>query len=307
MGETKLPDINIEDMGTPIKLEKKANQSEPKTEKAEKKTPQPRKRLDLRKLDIFGMGEKEYNQQVSASFAQGKRVPTGIPGLDELIEGGFVQGNVILLAGDTGTGKSTFAMQYLYNGATLYKEPGIYISFEEKKDQIMKNCQRYGWDLKKLEEEKKITILQYPPHDIGRFILEGEIIEDTIKDMGAKRLVIDSITSFALIFDSEYKRKLGIIKVFELLKKWGCTTLLTSEAKTSEGGEIRARFGLGYLADGLIHLYNIRQGDLRQKAIEIIKMRGIAHSAQIVPFEFKENGLTLYPNQPVFGGWNGKQ
>ncbi|MBI5224979.1 AAA family ATPase [Candidatus Micrarchaeota archaeon] len=260
------------------------------------------KKLDLRNLDLFGMGEKKFNQKISSDLSSGERVATGIPGLDELIEGGFVRGNVILVAGDAGTGKSTLAMQYLYNGVTLYGEPGVYLTFEEKKENLFKNMLRYGWDLEKLEEQKKLLILQYPPHDIDRFLLEGEIIEDTIKDMKAKRLVIDSITSFALIFDSEYKRRIGIIKALELFKKWGCTTLLTSEANSLPSGEIRERFKLGYLADGLVRLYNIRQGDERQKAIEIVKMRGIAHSNMIVPFDFKQNGIELYPNQPVFGG-----
>ncbi|MFH1442772.1 MAG: ATPase domain-containing protein, partial [Candidatus Micrarchaeota archaeon] len=90
------------------------------------------KKLDLRKLDILselgkGKQEGEAYQQRAAG-----RVPTGIPGLDELIEGGFEKGSVILVVGDTGTGKSTFAMQYLYNGATKYKEPGVYLTFEEK-------------------------------------------------------------------------------------------------------------------------------------------------------------------------------
>ncbi len=263
-------------------------------------------RLDLRKLDLFAKGKGAEFTKSAVTRHPEDHVPTGIPGLDELIEGGFEKGSVILVAGDTGTGKSTFAMQYLYNGATMYNEPGVYLTFEEKKDAIYKHNLRYGWNLKKLEEHKKLLILQYPPHDIDRFILEGEIIEDTIKDMKATRLVIDSITSFALIFDSQYKRKLGIIKVLELLKKWGCTTLLTSEGSTVETGEVRARFGLGYLADGLIHLYNIRQGDQRQKAIEVVKMRGIAHSNLIVPFEFKQTGIELYPNQPVFGGFGRK-
>lgn len=258
-------------------------------------------KLDLRNIDIFGGSVKE-TAHVPFSRDREHHIPTGIPGLDELIEGGFEKGAVILVAGDTGTGKSTFAMQYLYNGATKYNEPGIYLTFEERKDEIFRHMQRYGWDLQKLERQKKMVVLQYPPHDIDRFMLEGEIIEDTIKDLGAKRLVIDSITSFALIFDSRYKRKLGIVKVLELLKKWGCTTLLTSEASPTQQGEIRAKFSLGYLADGLIHLYNIRQGDQRQKALEIVKMRGISHSNLIVPFEFKQKGIELYPNQPVFGG-----
>ncbi|MFH1750724.1 MAG: ATPase domain-containing protein [Candidatus Micrarchaeota archaeon] len=258
-------------------------------------------KLDLRKLDIFGEGGREI-AKVPFSQDREHHVPTGIPGLDELIEGGFEKGAVILVAGDTGTGKSTFAMQYLYNGATKYDEPGIYLTFEERKGDIYRHMLRYGWDLEKLEKQKKLMVMQYPPHDIDRFILEGEIIEDTIKDMGAKRLVIDSITTFALIFDSRYRRKLGIVKVLELLKKWGCTTLLTSEASPTHQGEVKAKFGLGYLADGLVNLYNIRQGDQRQKALEIVKMRGISHSNLIVPFEFKQKGIELYPNQPVFGG-----
>ena len=230
------------------------------------------------------------------------KVKTGVPGLNDLIEGGFERGAVVLVAGDAGCGKSTFANQYLFFGATMYDEPGVLITFEEKKIDVYRHMARYGWDLEQLEREKKLLVFEYPPHEIERFISEGEIIEDAIKSIGAKRLVIDSVTSFALVFDSGYKRRQGLLKLLDSVKKWGCTTIMTAEASVDSRGDFSVKFGMGYLTDGLIYLYNIRtkeQKEQRQKAMEIIKMRGIKHYTNIVPMTFSEHGIKVYA-EPIF-------
>ncbi len=244
----------------------------------------------LTKADLFQEGRRT------------RRVPTGIPGLDGQIEGGFEEQSVVLVAGDSGSGKTTFTLQYLYNGAAKFNEPGIFITFEEKKRDLFRRALRYGWDFVKLEKEKKLAVLEYPPHEIDRFLSEGNLIEDIIRDLGAKRLVIDSITSFALLFENEYKRRQGMTNSLNTLKKWGCTTLLSSEAHVMPNGELKSRFELSFLSDALIYLYNLRRGDSRIRAFEIMKMRGTNHSTTIAPMSFEKNGIVIYPDQPVFGG-----
>lgn len=231
-----------------------------------------------------------------------KRVESGIQGLDAQMEGGFEDQSMVIVAGDSGSGKTTFCLQFLHDGASRLGEPGIYITFEEKKKDIFRRALRFGWDLARLEKEKKLVILEYPPHEIERFLTEGQIVEDIIRDIGAKRLIIDSVTSFALLFEDEYRRRQGLTSAMNVLKKWGCTTLMTSEAQSLPNGELRTRFELSFLSDGLVYLYNLRRGDKRVRALEIMKMRGTKHNAAIVPMSFEKTGITTYPGQPVFGG-----
>jgi len=229
------------------------------------------------------------------------RVPTGIPGLDELIEGGFERGSVVLVAGEAGSGKSTFALQFLYNGATKFGEPGLYITFEEQKRAIFRHLLRFGWNLSELEKQKKLSIVEYPPHEVDKFISEGGIIEDLIKDNGIQRVVMDSMTSFALLYENEYKRRSAFLKAIDSLRRWGCTTLLTSEAEAVRAGELRVRFGMEFLSDGFIAIHTIRKGDVRDNALEVVKLRGTEHAKRLVPLKITKAGILLYPKQPVFG------
>ncbi|MFA6048330.1 MAG: ATPase domain-containing protein [Candidatus Micrarchaeia archaeon] len=242
----------------------------------------------LTKADYYSEGKKPL------------RVSSGIPGLDEQMEGGFEGQSQVVITGDSGSGKTTFCLQYLYGGAKL-GEPGVFITFEEKKRDIFRRALRYGWDLAKLEREKKLAVLEYPPHEMERFLSEGQIVEDIIRDMGAKRLVIDSITSFALLFEDDYKRRQGLTSALNTMRKWGCTTMMTSEAHLLPNSDIRTRFGLSFLSDALVYLYNMRRGDKRVRALEIFKMRGTDHATSIMPMSFGKTGITIYPDQPVFG------
>ncbi len=221
------------------------------------------------------------------------KVRSGVPGLDALIGGGFEPESVVLVTGDPGSGKSTLGLQFLYNGATQEGAAGILITFEERREDIVRRAREYGWDLERLEADKKLRILEYPPHEVERFISEGEIIRDIVTDLKAKRIVIDSMTSFALVFESEYKMRLGILKAIDSLKKWGCTTLLISEGSISEQGEVRDRFGIEYLVDGTIFLYNKRMRDYRQKLIERVEMKGVRHDNAIHAVAFGRNGISV--------------
>src|SRR3989338_1629657 len=101
------------------------------------------------------------------------RVPTGIEGLDEVMEGGLRKGTVNLVGGGAGCGKSILSMQYLVGGIIQYNEPGMYISFEENPEKIIQDFRSFGWDLRNYVEEKKLVILYYTPEQVERFLESG--------------------------------------------------------------------------------------------------------------------------------------
>ncbi len=227
-------------------------------------------------------------------------VKSGIPGLDDMLSGGFERRSSVLVSGDAGCGKSTLVLQFLYNGATLYDEGGLYISFEEEKADVFRHMRFFGMDFAALEAKKKFLYFHYPPHEIENFITEGKVIQDSIEEIGAKRIVIDSLTSFAILFSEDYRRKMGIINLLQSLKKWGCTTLVTSEGAVGGAGGMESRFGLSYLVDGIFAMYNVRKGDVRERAFEVLKMRGVKHRTNVCPLLIGESGIEIYPDQPVF-------
>ena len=227
------------------------------------------------------------------------RVKTGIPGLDDLIEGGFPRGSITTLSGDTGCGKTTFGIQFLYAGASKHEENGLYISFDEKRRQIYRNMGRFNWDLQKLDRDKKIVFIEYPPFEVDQFLQQEGIIRDLIDKVGIERLVVDSILPLVMVYDTEKERREGTLKVLEKMKNWGCTTLLITEG----GGSITQdpqRTWVEYLSDGLIYLYNIRRKNYRERALEVVKMRGVVHETKVCPMKIGENGVEVFPGQQLF-------
>ncbi|MFH0818206.1 MAG: ATPase domain-containing protein [Candidatus Micrarchaeota archaeon] len=221
------------------------------------------------------------------------RVRSGILGLDKLMKGGFPQNSINLIAGESGTGKTTFGLQFLYAGATQFREAGMLISFEETKDSIAKEMASYGWNLDNAERDKKIVVLEYPPQEVGHFMAQEVIIHDAVEEYGVKRVVIDSITTFALMYETEHKQREEVTKLVSKLKRWGCTVLMASEVEEDPKGEMRARFGLETVCDGVIYLYNTRQGDERNRQMEVYKMRGTQHESKVVPMKFTSAGISL--------------
>jgi len=227
-----------------------------------------------------------------------EKAKTGIPGLDEIIEGGFNRGSVISVTGETGTGKTTFATQFLYNGAREYGEPGLYISFEESKRVLYRNMARFGWDLEELERKKKFVFIEYPLTEVEQFVAQESVIRDLVDTLGAERIAIDSISALALTWESDRERRSGLLKIIDRLRKWGCTSIITAESEGEvAAGTPRTRHGVEWLSDGLIHLYNIRKGNYRERALEVVKLRGASHECRIIPMSFAQKGLVLHPTK----------
>lgn len=228
-----------------------------------------------------------------------RRIPTCIPGLDEMLEGGFKKHSTILVTGGCGSGKTTLCMQYLYGGAKL-GQPGIYITFEEEIEPMKEDMRRHGWDLDKLIDDGTLRILHIAPKDVLHIVQEDYgPIADGISDIGAQRVVIDSISSIELMVENEFEGRRHILTLIEWLRNHNCTSLLTAEAEQSINHYSRHGV-IEFIVDGVIVMYNLRRESIRHRAIEILKMRGTKHMAKIVPFMIN-NGIELLPKQKLFG------
>ncbi len=237
-----------------------------------------------------------------------ERVKTGIPGLDELIEGGFPKGDTILVAGKAGTGKSILANQFLYNGATEYNEPGILVTLEESPRLIRRNMLRFGMDLKKLEDAKMLTLVDLSPSKSSTPVAIGEypsfdlsgleaIILNYVKKIKAKRVVIDTLSILAYKFKSRDILREEFFKLTANITRAGCTLLLTSEIPAQDSGlgvfDIEA-----FLASGVVVLYNEKISETsRSRSIEILKLRGSKHSSRIHSMRITEEGIRVWPEE----------
>jgi len=221
-----------------------------------------------------------------------ERIQTGIEGLDKITDGGFPRGSTILLSGGAGTLKTITATQFIYNGAKLYKEPGIFVTVEENVKNIGWNIESFNWDIKGLESKELMKLYRLklePSRDIKLQIDEElKIIADLIKRMGAKRLVVDSTTAFGIWVKEPSDLRYLLYKFADGLKELGCTTLLTSETK---GGKLDfSAFGVEeFVADGVVVLYFIPPN----RSIFVRKMRGTNHSKKIHPVELSKDGIEV--------------
>ncbi|OIO66507.1 hypothetical protein AUJ68_00675 [Candidatus Woesearchaeota archaeon CG1_02_57_44] len=251
--------------------------------------------FSLLKQEIESAMKEHHSQEVPKDT---DRAASGIPGLDGVMGKGFLRDSVNLIAGGPGSGKTIFAMQFLQQGA-CNGEPGVYISFEQTEEEILADMDAFGWDLPGLIRKKKLSILSYTPEQVEQVMKSGGgIVRDVIASIGARLVVIDSITAFNLLHDHELAQRKACIGLFRLLKKWDCTSLVIAEAE--EDPDRPNNKVETFEVDAVIFLYNIRKADIRERALEIFKMRGSKHSAKIFPMTISEHGVLIYPDQTVF-------
>ncbi len=221
-----------------------------------------------------------------------ERVRTGIEGFDELIEGGLPQGRIYLVAGETGTCKTTFALQFLYMGARYFGESGIFVTIDEKPERIIEDAASIGWDLEELIDKNKLLILEISPFfsDIKEISAKriAEELKLHINQLNAKRLAIDPIAPLVLKEDEGGVTTQNIIRMylkelFDSLEELKITTVATSEIPT--GTNMLSRYGVEeFLASGVIVLRLIREGTTFSRELYVRKMRGVNHSLNAYPF-----------------------
>lgn len=242
------------------------------------------------------MAKKKSNKRPTSKT----RTKIGIPGMDELLQGGIPVGNISLVSGACGTGKSTFGMQFIYNGAKQYNEPGIYLTLEEEPERIMEVMGAYGWDIEEQVKKKKISFI-HP--EIYKFEELKRSISDEIDRLNAKRLVFDSFTLLSSYMKSEYDSRRALTQLDREIKKFGCTSLALSDVK--EGTNTYSITGYEeFIVDGVIvlRLTSSTPGAVGSyvRSVFIRKMRGTSHSIDAVPFKFEDKGIHVYPHEKIF-------
>lgn len=240
---------------------------------------------------------------------------TGVPGFDELFEHGIPKGNAVLVAGGAGSGKTIFCLQTVFNHVAAGRKC-FYMSFEESEERLIQHLLDFGWDAKKYLQSGKLKIKRISPFEITRNVEallakeKGELlidIEPVIMPKGFKPdiIALDSLTAIASAFTGkEDSYRIYIEQLFHFFEKLGATTFLITETKQIP--EIFSTTGVEeFLADGVIVMYNIKRGDIRENAIEVLKMRGEKHQKKIVAMQISDKGITVFPEQEVFGGVEG--
>jgi circadian clock protein KaiC len=243
------------------------------------------------------MKKPKVNKSKTDDFKFPKSV-TGIQGLDDIITGGIPKNRSTLLLGNTGCGKTIMAMEFLVNGIVKFDEPGVFMSFEEKKDELMLNVQSLNYDLDTHLANNRIYIEHISIHEVeiretGKYDLEGLFVrlEQAINKVKAKRVVLDSLDTLFYGLDykvlrSEFKRLLNWLKNKEV------TAIITSEI----GDTFLTRHGLEeYVADCVIALDNRVTNQITTRRLRIVKYRGSIHGNNEYPFIIDEKGITVFP------------
>jgi len=233
-----------------------------------------------------------------------ERVPTGIEGFDELIGGGFVPSSAIMVGGGAGAGKTLFCGQFLYTGASKYREPGIYVTLEERVEDLKKDIkQTFGWDLNGLERQGLIVWLPlrirrvFHPVEKKEVLTMGfyQIIQNIIKAVEtskAKRVIIDPVSMIEMMFKDKYMIRSELVTLLDSLKERGVTTLLVAEIPESEFTTTRSEF-IEFMADAVIKLDVVYLAKEYQRTITVKKMRRSKHSTLIHPFVIEKNGIKV--------------
>ncbi len=251
-----------------------------------------------------------------------EHVPSGIPGLDELLGGGYPRGRVILVTGGPGSGKTLMAMQFLLDGVNRFDERGVFVSLEESKSHLITEMSNFGWDLEKYEKKNQIAIVDASPlrqasNDGDQQVESNSESEKNVRIRGpefsiqalstvlrsyvrvirATRIVVDPMTSLSLQFMDNHQRRRSIIDLLESLIGMGTTSIVTTEIANRFGSALTQREipSEEYLCHGVLVLHNSHvAGRGIVSAIEIEKMRECKHDRQLHPYSITENGVAVY-------------
>lgn len=228
-----------------------------------------------------------------------ERTASGIPGLDDLIQGGFEKGSIVTVAGGPGTGKTTMVAQYLYSGALDYDEPGVLLNLEQNGENFKTHMKLFGMDFDALEKKGLVTIVSYNPNEIIDVIKGGGgMLRDAVDSIGAKRFAIDSLTAMIMFYEREYDARKALVNLFSSLRSWKVTTMAVVESNIMESHSVYPT--VEFLSDAVILLRTYYEGNVRNYALEILKMRATDHSKDISPYYIMDTGILVFGGEKVF-------
>ncbi len=266
----------------------------------------------VHELELLGFQAGASRSLASSALVSNSNewLKTGVPGFDDLLYHGIPRGTSILVCGGPGSGKTLFCLQSLYHGA-LAGERCLYMTFEESPDRLVRHMADFGWNARPLIEQGKLMIMRFNPFDITRQVeamleaAKGELLIDIQPlifppEFRPQRIVVDSLSAIAAAFGREETYRIYVEQLFRFFEKVGATSFLISESSdlsrklTTAGVE-------EFLADGVFVLYNLRHGNIRESAIEILKLRGADFKKKLVAMRILAGiGVVVYPHQEIF-------
>ncbi len=233
-----------------------------------------------------------------------EKIPTGIPGLDDMLEGGLIRGRPYIVTGGPGAGKTILTMQFLMEGVRN-KERGIFITLEENSNQIVQDMAEFGWDLRGIKlldtyqdpesgawQLKSESVMSKPDFNLSNLI---NTIKSRISSYNPKRMVIDSLTSIRMLYDEDSNPRREILSLMNFLSRIDVTTLLTIESSDEETPLMEE-----FLASGVIKMLKIKHEGETINAISIEKMRGSSFDKHTRPLKITDQGITVFPLETVF-------
>lgn len=223
-----------------------------------------------------------------------ERVKTGIPGLDEMLQGGFLPQTANLVEGAPGTGKTTLGMQFIYHGIVVCGEPGLILTFEEFPQQYYNDAANFGWDFRQMERERKLRVVMTSP-EVTKASLEqvGGRIEKLVQEIGAKRVLVDSLSHFERLSEDPTQLRSIIFSFVNALKREGLTAVLTRENTALLGEAEGSDEALAFLVDSYSLLRYVEIESTIHKALLVLKMRGSNHDKGIRQFEITSRGVEV--------------
>ncbi|MFA5357591.1 MAG: ATPase domain-containing protein [archaeon] len=242
------------------------------------------------------------------------RTKFGIQGLDSALKGGIPEGNIVLISGGAGTGKSTLALQYAVNGALLFGEKALYISTEQGREELIKQAAGFNWNINDLEQKSLVKIIYFDITVGENFMTK---IDDAIQKFNPKRIVVDSLTTltdsllisgitddsgFSMVQIAESVNPIPrteqvvaksiLYKLFKELRKYRLTTLMTTELPESDG-QLSADGVSEFIADGVIMLNYVGVGSVDFRSLILRKMRYTDHNKATIPYAMESNGIVI--------------
>jgi circadian clock protein KaiC len=223
-----------------------------------------------------------------------KRVKTGIPGLDEMLRGGFLSQTANLVEGAPGTGKTTLGMQFIYHGIVACGEPGLILTFEEFPQQYYNDAAHFGWDFRQMEREGKLRVVMTSP-EVSKADLEqvSGRIGHMVNEIGAQRVLVDSLSHFERLSEDPSQLRTIVYTFVNALKREGLTAVLTRENAALLGETEGNDDALTFLVDSYTLLRYVEIESAIHKALLVLKMRGSDHDKGIRQFEITSRGIEV--------------
>lgn len=223
-----------------------------------------------------------------------ERVRTGIPGLDEMLWGGFLPQTANMIEGAPGTGKTTLGMQFICHGIVACGEPGLILTFEEFPQQYYEDAASFGWDFRQMEREGKLRVVMTSP-EVSKADLEqvGGRTEGLVRELGAKRILVDSLSHFDRLSGDPSELRSTVYGFVNGLKREGLTAVLTRESTALLGESEGVDDALAFLVDSYVLLRYVEIESAVRKALLVLKMRGSNHDKGIWQYDITSRGIEV--------------